>query len=176
MHYSPNWGDEEEEEIPSELVEFACFKGDLETVLQNTALQYPMFLLDASQLLDTWSGGRWDTQRNRPATARGYDRLLRRPGGRRHASGARTLRRRSKEHLEARPKLPPSNPRIPDEQQEEFVSHRERVLNGERIRAGAIGESTQTERTAEVDGYNAHRSTGCGVQRRVGPVAVEEVQ
>jgi hypothetical protein len=40
----PRWG-EEEEEIPSELVEFACFKGDRETVLQNTALQYPMFLV-----------------------------------------------------------------------------------------------------------------------------------
>lgn len=39
----PTWGQEEEEEIPSELVEFACFKGDRETVLQNTALQYPMF-------------------------------------------------------------------------------------------------------------------------------------
>jgi len=38
------WG-EEEEEIPSELVEFACFKGDRETVLQNSALQYPMFLV-----------------------------------------------------------------------------------------------------------------------------------
>jgi hypothetical protein len=41
----PSWGDEEEEEIPSELVEFACFKGDRETVLQNTAVQYPMFLV-----------------------------------------------------------------------------------------------------------------------------------
>ncbi len=40
----PRWG-EEEEEIPSELVEFACFKGDRETVLQNTALQYQMFLV-----------------------------------------------------------------------------------------------------------------------------------
>ena len=40
---NPRWTDEEEEEIPSELVEFACFKGDRETVLQNTALQYPMF-------------------------------------------------------------------------------------------------------------------------------------
>jgi hypothetical protein len=40
----PQWG-EEEEEIPSELVEFACFKGDRETVLQNTALQYSMFLV-----------------------------------------------------------------------------------------------------------------------------------
>lgn len=41
----PSWThpDEEEEEIPSELVEFAAFKGDRETVLQNTALQYPMF-------------------------------------------------------------------------------------------------------------------------------------
>ena len=41
---SPRWG-EEEEEIPSELVEFACFKGDRETILQNSALQYPMFLV-----------------------------------------------------------------------------------------------------------------------------------
>lgn len=40
---APRW--DEEEEIPSELVEFACFKGDRETVLQNTALQYPMFLV-----------------------------------------------------------------------------------------------------------------------------------
>jgi len=41
----PQWGtlEEEEEEIPSELVEYACFKGDRETVLQNTALQYEMF-------------------------------------------------------------------------------------------------------------------------------------
>lgn len=38
----PAWG-EQEEEIPSELVEFAAFKGDRETVLQNTALQFPMF-------------------------------------------------------------------------------------------------------------------------------------
>jgi hypothetical protein len=37
--------DEEEEEIASELVEYACFKGDRETVLQNSALQYPMFLV-----------------------------------------------------------------------------------------------------------------------------------
>lgn len=41
----PNWMDDEEEEIPSELVEFACFKGDRETVLQNSALQYPMFIV-----------------------------------------------------------------------------------------------------------------------------------
>ena len=41
----PQWGtlEEEEEEIPSELVEYACFKGDRETVLQNSALQYAMF-------------------------------------------------------------------------------------------------------------------------------------
>jgi hypothetical protein len=41
----PPWGalEEEEEEIESELVEYACFKGDRETVLQNTALQYEMF-------------------------------------------------------------------------------------------------------------------------------------
>ena len=37
--------DEEEEEIESELVEFAAFKGDRETVLQNTLLQYEMFLV-----------------------------------------------------------------------------------------------------------------------------------
>ena len=42
----PRWGGgpgEDEEPPPSELVEYACFKGDRETVLQNTALQYPMF-------------------------------------------------------------------------------------------------------------------------------------
>jgi hypothetical protein len=41
----PQWGalDDEEEELESELVEYACFKGDRETVLQNTAIQYPMF-------------------------------------------------------------------------------------------------------------------------------------
>jgi hypothetical protein len=41
----PQWGalEEEEEEIPSELVEYACFKGDRETVLQNSELQYAMF-------------------------------------------------------------------------------------------------------------------------------------
>jgi hypothetical protein len=41
----PSWGmdEEEEEEIPSELVEFAAFKGDRETVLQNSTLQYEMF-------------------------------------------------------------------------------------------------------------------------------------
>ena len=42
---NPSWSDEEEEEIPSELVEFACFKGDRETVLQNTAVRHPMFLV-----------------------------------------------------------------------------------------------------------------------------------
>jgi hypothetical protein len=41
----PQWGalDEEEEEPESELVEYACFKGDRETVLQNSTLQYDMF-------------------------------------------------------------------------------------------------------------------------------------
>jgi hypothetical protein len=39
----PSWGDDEEEEIESELVEYAAFKGDRETVLQNSTLQYPMF-------------------------------------------------------------------------------------------------------------------------------------
>jgi hypothetical protein len=41
----PQWGalEEEEEERPSELVEYACFKGDRETVLQNSTLQYEMF-------------------------------------------------------------------------------------------------------------------------------------
>ncbi len=37
--------DEEEDEIESELVEFAAFKGDRETVLQNSLLQYEMFLV-----------------------------------------------------------------------------------------------------------------------------------
>jgi hypothetical protein len=42
----PQWGDEEEEEeIESELVEYAAFKGERETVLQNSALQYEMFLV-----------------------------------------------------------------------------------------------------------------------------------
>ena len=46
----PQWGSfgeggqmQEEPEVNSKLVEYACFKGDRETVLQNTALQYPMF-------------------------------------------------------------------------------------------------------------------------------------
>ncbi|WP_331235967.1 DUF7110 family protein [Natronorarus salvus] len=49
----PAWG-EEEEEIPSELVEFAAFKGDKETVLQNTALQYQMYevLCDIARLAE----------------------------------------------------------------------------------------------------------------------------
>jgi hypothetical protein len=43
----PQWGalEEEEEEPPSELVEYACFKGDRETVLQNSTHQYEMFLV-----------------------------------------------------------------------------------------------------------------------------------
>ena len=39
------WDDDEEDEIESELVEFAAFKGDRETVLQNSLLQYEMFLV-----------------------------------------------------------------------------------------------------------------------------------
>ncbi|PSP55776.1 hypothetical protein BRC82_04115 [Halobacteriales archaeon QS_1_67_19] len=46
----PRWGndldeEEEDEEPLGELIEVAAFKGDRETVLQNTALQYPMFLV-----------------------------------------------------------------------------------------------------------------------------------
>jgi hypothetical protein len=37
----PQWG--EEEEIESEVVEYAAFKGERETVLQNSALQHEMF-------------------------------------------------------------------------------------------------------------------------------------
>ncbi|RQG98428.1 DUF7110 family protein [Natrarchaeobius oligotrophus] len=40
-----HWDEEDEEEIESELVEFAAFKGDRETVLQNSLLQYEMFLV-----------------------------------------------------------------------------------------------------------------------------------
>ena len=39
----PQWG--EDEEIESEVVEYAAFKGERETVLQNSALQYEMFLV-----------------------------------------------------------------------------------------------------------------------------------
>ncbi|WP_137283500.1 DUF7110 family protein [Halorussus salinisoli] len=46
----PRWSDdvdeeEEDDEPMGELIEVAAFKGDRETVLQNTALQYPMFLV-----------------------------------------------------------------------------------------------------------------------------------
>jgi len=46
----PRWGDDveeidEDEEPLGELIEVAAFKGDRETVLQNTAVQYPMFLV-----------------------------------------------------------------------------------------------------------------------------------
>ncbi|QGN08225.1 hypothetical protein Hrd1104_08070 [Halorhabdus sp. CBA1104] len=51
------WGaltEEEEEEIESELVEYACFKGDRETVLQNTSVQFPMFkvLCDIAEIAE----------------------------------------------------------------------------------------------------------------------------
>ena len=51
MREGPRWGDddgleeEEDDEPLGELIEVAAFKGDRETVLQNTALQYPMFLV-----------------------------------------------------------------------------------------------------------------------------------
>ena len=46
--------DDEEEEIPSELVTMANFSGDREAVLQNTALQYEMFtVLTDISMLDT---------------------------------------------------------------------------------------------------------------------------
>jgi hypothetical protein len=52
----PQWGafDDEEEEPPSELVEYACFKGDRETVLQNSTLQYEMFtvLCDVAEIAE----------------------------------------------------------------------------------------------------------------------------
>jgi hypothetical protein len=44
-HNSFRWDEDEEDEIESELVEFAAFKGDRETVLQNSLLQYEMFLV-----------------------------------------------------------------------------------------------------------------------------------
>lgn len=54
VNNGPTWGDEEEEEIESELVEFAAFKGDRETVLQNSLLQYEMFqvLREIARLAD----------------------------------------------------------------------------------------------------------------------------
>jgi hypothetical protein len=58
----PSWsslgGEQEaEEEVRSKLVEYACFKGDRETVLQNTELQYPMFevLCDLARTADKGS-------------------------------------------------------------------------------------------------------------------------
>ena len=52
MREGPRWGDdedleeeEEDDEPLGELIEVAAFKGDRETVLQNTAVQYPMFLV-----------------------------------------------------------------------------------------------------------------------------------
>ncbi len=41
--HGPRWEEDEEIEIESELIEYAGFKGDRETVLQNTTLQYEMF-------------------------------------------------------------------------------------------------------------------------------------
>jgi len=39
----PAWTAEEDVEEPTKLIEVAAFKGDREAILQNTALQYPMF-------------------------------------------------------------------------------------------------------------------------------------
>lgn len=39
----PRWGGEVEMEQPTKLVEMAAFKGDRDAILQNAALQYPMF-------------------------------------------------------------------------------------------------------------------------------------
>ncbi len=62
MDDGPQWGNfgeggqvqEQEVDVNSKLVEYACFKGDRETVLQNTALQYPMFqvLCDIAKAAD----------------------------------------------------------------------------------------------------------------------------
>ena len=54
----PAWGAEEEDEEPpaSELVEFAAFKGDRETVLQNSKLQYPMFTVLRNLALEAEKG------------------------------------------------------------------------------------------------------------------------
>ncbi|MFB6114009.1 MAG: hypothetical protein ABEJ58_07910 [Halodesulfurarchaeum sp.] len=52
----PRWAsdDEEDEEPKSELVTMANFSGDREAVLQNTAIQYPMFtVLKDIAMLDT---------------------------------------------------------------------------------------------------------------------------
>lgn len=52
----PTWGTpaEEEEEQESVLLEYAAFKGDKETVLQNSTLQFEMFkvLLDIARLAE----------------------------------------------------------------------------------------------------------------------------
>lgn len=40
---APEGFDTDEEETETKVVKYVCFKGDRETVLQNTALQYPMF-------------------------------------------------------------------------------------------------------------------------------------
>jgi len=50
LRNGPRWSDdldedEEDQEPLGELIEVAAFKGDRETVLQNTAVQYPMFLV-----------------------------------------------------------------------------------------------------------------------------------
>jgi len=45
-----------DEEVETKTVEYACFKGDRETVLQNTALRYPMFRVLADIARDAGTG------------------------------------------------------------------------------------------------------------------------
>jgi len=51
----PAWTAEAEVEEPTKLIEVAAFKGDREAILQNTALQYPMFevLCEVAKRADT---------------------------------------------------------------------------------------------------------------------------
>lgn len=51
----PAWTAEAEVEEPTKLIEVAAFKGDREAILQNTALQYPMFevLCDVAKQSET---------------------------------------------------------------------------------------------------------------------------
>ena len=51
----PAWSAEQEVEPPTKVIEVAAFKGDREAILQNTALQYPMFevLCEIAKLAET---------------------------------------------------------------------------------------------------------------------------
>lgn len=52
----PGWTREEEEEIETVVIEMAGFKGRMESVLQNTALQFPMFQVLCSLARQAESG------------------------------------------------------------------------------------------------------------------------